>query len=699
MFKAFFLVALLLKTSIYIKATYQISFFKVSLFFVAIVLVWSCENPKLLTKGKSQSEIDSISYWVNQTNSSKLAAAQKKKFLEKAFENTVAIQSDSLKNKYLGEIAIQAEYLNIDELFKKANKESLITATRVRDLVNIGSAHWNYGNFYTDAELIDSAYYHFNKAYENFEEVKHDYWAGKMLYNMAFIQGRLKDYTGSEILIFEAISKFEKLNRYDRLYDCYNYLGLIYMELEELDKSIFYNTKALDFLSKVKNKRSYKEGSLNNLGLTYRKKKEYNKAIQNFEKAITNRNLKKVNANLYARLIDNIAYTKFLNGDTTDVFKNLNYAISIRDSLKDHSGMAISKRHLSEFYAANRDTIKAIELANEAFEMADLVDNNRDKLETLLLLSKVDKENSNKYLSEYVHLNDSLYIEERKIRNKFTRIRFETDEYIEETEKLSEQNIFIIIGSVLSLLLLAFAYIVRVQRARNKELIFEREQQKSNEEIVTLMRKQQSKLEEGRLKERHRISEDLHDGVLSKIFGTRLGLGFLNVKGNDETIEKQKFYIDELQNIEKEIRTISHELKSEILASEENFSKIIKDLVSDKSKIGNFEYRFESDKNINWDNLDDAIKVNFYRIIQEALQNIIKYARASFVEIRIELRSENIILDIKDNGTGFNIARKRNGIGLKNMRSRAAKLNGFFQIESKPKKGTHIFVECPLLKK
>ena len=338
-------------------------------------------------------------------------------------------------------------------------------------------------------------------------------------------------------------------------------------------------------------------------------------------------------------------------------------------------------------------------MANEALELADQVENNRDKLETLLLLSKVDKKNSNKYLNEYVHFNDSLYVEERKIRNKFTRIRFETDEYIEETEKLSEQNIFIIVGSVLSLLLLAFAYIVRVQRARNKELIFESEQQKSNEEIVALMRKQQSKLEEGRLKERHRISEDLHDGVLGKIFGTRLGLGFLNVNGDEATIEKHKFYIDELQNIEKEIRTISHELKSEILASKENFSKIIKDLIEDKSKIGNFEYSFESDNTINWEILDDAIKVNFYRIIQEALQNIIKYAKANIVKVAIEIKNENITLEIEDNGIGFNVARKRSGIGLKNMKSRAKKMNGHFLVESNIEGGTTIFVDCPLQEK
>lgn len=675
------------------------------MFFTTIIFFCNCENSNRLIKSQNKSQIDSISYWIKQSRNSRFTLDQKIVFLETAYENLEKIDSDSIKNKFLGDIAIETEGLNIDDLFKESNKKSLDISIKLKDYLNIGSAHWNYGNYYTDNQLIDSAYFHFNKAFENFDKVKHNYWAAKMLYNMAFIQGKFKDYTGSEILIFEAISKLEKVDekvrvkKFANLYQCYNYLGLIYMELEEFDKAIIYNNTALDFLTKVKDKRWYREGSLNNLGLTYQKKREYDKAIESFELAVNNRNLKKINISFYARLVDNIAYTKFLSEDTVNVYKGLNDAFLIRDSLKNHSGIAISKRHLSEFFAANRDTVKAIELANEALELADQVENNRDKLETLLLLSKVDKKNSNKYLNEYVHFNDSLYVEERKIRNKFTRIRFETDEYIEETEKLSEQNIFIIVGSVLSLLLLAFAYIVRVQRARNKELIFESEQQKSNEEIVALMRKQQSKLEEGRLKERHRISEDLHDGVLGKIFGTRLGLGFLNVNGDEATIEKHKFYIDELQNIEKEIRTISHELKSEILASKENFSKIIKDLIEDKSKIGNFEYSFESDNTINWEILDDAIKVNFYRIIQEALQNIIKYAKANIVKVAIEIKNENITLEIEDNGIGFNVARKRSGIGLKNMKSRAKKMNGHFLVESNIEGGTTIFVDCPLQKK
>lgn len=665
-----------------------------------IPILFSCEKPNEVSKNKNNFKTDSITFWIAQSKQSKVSIDQKKEALEKAYTFTQELVSDSIKNNYLAEIAIEAEYEDFDALFITVNKEYLNLASKRKDYYKMGDAHWNYGNYYTDVEVIDSAYYHYHKAYENFELSKHDYYTAKMLYNMAFIQGRLKDYTGSEVLIFQAITKFEKENRNDRLYECYNYLGIIYIELEEFDRAIYYHNTALKYLdrSKITNKIKYKEASLGNLGSVYQKLNNYEKAIEYYENALKSRDVKNQDPIFYARLIDNIAYTKFLRGDTINIVEDLYKSLRIRDSLNNISGVAICKRHLSEFYAVKKDTVLAVKFAHEAFGLAAQLDNNRDKLETLLLLSKVDSQKSNTYLKEYVHLSDSLQVEDRKIRNKFTRIRFETDEYIQETEKLSQQNLLILIGGFLTILFFSFVYYLRVQRTRNKELMFEKEQQKSNQEILSLMIKQQTKLEEERLKERHRISEDLHDGVLGKIFGTRLGLGFLNVKGDEATIEKHKYYIDELQTIEKEIRTISHELKNEILSSKEDFSKIIKDLIEKISNLQSFKHKFYCDDTIYWEIIKDDIKINLYRILQEALQNIIKYAKATKVEIKITLKDNNIELLIKDDGIGFNIKEKRKGIGLKNMKSRTDKINGTLKINSLKNGGTTIFVKCPMQK-
>ncbi|WP_111706960.1 tetratricopeptide repeat-containing sensor histidine kinase [Lutibacter citreus] len=670
--------------------------------FIIVIPIFSCcSNSINSSKSNELIKYDSIKYWIEQSKLYETSLTQRANALENAHNLTSEINQDSIKLIYFEEIAFQAESQNIDSLFIKVNRESLDLALKLTDYFKMGYIYWNYGNYYTDIKVVDSAYFHYSKAYSAFKKAKdnpkYKFYSAKMLFNMGFILSGMKDYTGSEVALFEAIPAFEKENKFKDLYQCYNLLGIIYYNLEEFDKAVYYHNKALEFLEKVEYVGNSKEVNLSNLGLVYQKLKNYGKALENFNKSMEYRNLKNQDPKFYASLIDNIAYTKFLRGDAENIKDDLYNALKIRDSLNYLSGVVVSKRHLSEFYALKKDTIKAISLANDAFNLAGEVGNNRDKLETLLLLANVDKKNAGIYLTDYVKINDSLQVQERKIRNKFTRIRFETDEYIQETEKLSQQKLFISLGGFLTILFLSFAYVVRVQRIKNKELLFEKEQQKANEEIYSLMLKQQTKLEEGRLRERHRISEDLHDGVLGKIFGTRLGLGFLSVKGDEETITKLDTYIDELQNIEKEIRSISHELKNDILSSKEDFFNIIEDLIEKKSNLEGLEWEFDNDEEIHWELISDSIKINFYRIIQEALQNVIKYAEASKIKVAINLIDKNIELVIKDNGKGFDETETRKGIGLKNMKSRASKLDGSFKVITSINEGTTIYINCPIL--
>jgi signal transduction histidine kinase len=665
--------------------------FQLFILVLIVTAITRCQAPNQDTAAKMV-ETDSISIWIQNAKNESINFENRKQALYKAYQQNNLQKNDSIKNSNLAKIAYEGYQLKDAVFFLKANLEAQKLSIKLRDTFGIADTHWSYGMFYLEKELNDSAYYHYYEAYKYFQVAKHEFFAGKMLYNMAIIQKDVKDYTGSEVLTFQAISIFKKLQKNNDLYLCYNLLGTVFNEIQEYDKAITYHTKALEILEK---KGKYKESSLNNLGLVHQKQGDYKKAITYFNQALENRNLKNQDINLYSKIIDNLAYTKFLSGDTANLPQEFYLALNIRDSINYTSGIIMSKLHLAEFYTKYADTAKALLNAEEVHKLAEEVNNNRDVLASLLLLSKLDTKNASHYFKNYADLSDSLQIEERKIRDKFTRIRFETDEYIEETEMLSAQKMMISIGSVVALLILSLLYFLKVQRTKNKELLFEKEQQKSNEEIYSLMLKQQSSLEEGRLRERQRISEDLHDGVLGKIFGTRLALGFLNINGNDETITKHKLYVDELQNIEKEIRTISHELKNEILSSQTDFIKIVENLLNTQSEIGSFNFKIINNKAA-WDTIDNKIKINFYRIIQEAIQNINKYSKAKNVNIEFDLFNDSVYLYIEDDGIGFDTNSKSNGIGLKNMKSRVSKLNGNFDIKSAVNKGTKISIFVPV---
>jgi len=642
-------------------------------------------------------ENDNISILINKAKNNKTNIKERKSSLYKAYDLNSNQQNDSIKTRNLLKITSQAYKLNDTVFFKKSNKQAYELAYQLKDFKNIAKTHWNLGYHFTKREVLDSSYYHYYQAYNYYRIIKNENNAAKMLFGMAFSQGRLKDYVGSETSLFNAISILKPLNDFKLLYKCHNFIGSIYKDIGEYERSILFHKKALINLKHVKNKKTYREGVYNNIALIYQKQGNYIDAIANFNIALSNDSLFYKNINLYARLKDNLAYTRLLNGDTLYVKEALLHSLKIRDSVKNISGVVINSLHMAEYYLKTKDTITALHYAKTANKLAtNITTNNRDILASLQLLSTIDPENSKQYFNEHSVLSEQLEQKERKLRNKFARIRFETDEKIEEVNELSLQRTLIITASVALITIILLLYFIRHQRGKHRELKLKTEQQQANEEIYKLMLKQQTKLEEGRVKERHRISEELHDGVLGKIFYTRLGLGFLGTEVSDKAIAKHKEYIHELHEIEKEIRAISHELKYELLAPEANYIQLIDYLASTQSSVGAFEYHIEQDDTMYWSAISDVVKINLYRIVQEAFQNINKHAKASTVHISFSLKDDILGLAIHDNGIGYDSTEKANGIGLENISSRVKKLNGTFAIESNPNKGTHLTIRIPI---
>lgn len=620
-------------------------------------------------------------------------------YLYKADSLNSRINNDLIQNRNLLKISYQAYKLKDTNLFKETNLKAYKLSNKLKDTFGLADTHWNFGAFYGDKERLDSSYYHFFQAYKYFELLKHQNYSAKMLYNMAFIQSRTTDFIEAEAKLFQAISKNKSINKYKSLIRCYSLLGSIYSEIEDFENSISYHEKALDELERLKDNSTFKERILNDLGVTFQLKKEYGKSISYFKEALNNDSLKQLDVNLFAKTLDNLSYSKLLLGDTLDVKLNFEESLKIREQENNYSGIVINKIHLAEYHIVNKDTLKAIKSLKEAYNLAKKVKNNRDVLSSLKLLSKIEIDSSSSHLKKYVSLSDRLKKEERQLNNTFARIRFETDEYIEKAEKLRLQKSLLFLSIIALLLIFSLAYFIRIQKNKNKELLFQSQQQLANEEIYKLLLVQKSKLEEGRVKERQRISEELHDGIIGKIFGARIGLGFLNIEGDKETQDKHDKYLDNLQKIEEEIRDISHKLKSEILSTKDDYISIIEDLVREKSELGNFDYQIFNEDPIHWNEASEEIKINIYRIIQEVLQNILKHSQAKQVKLKFKKIKENLILEIIDNGIGFDVKNSKKGIGLKNIKSRINKLEGNIELNSDVKRGTSIKLKVPINKK
>lgn len=663
-----------------------------------VLLFFSCNKEKQSTHlNGTVPESDSIQIWIKNGSDVNLPLKTRKEFLQKAYNNTTIEFNDSLRLSYYAQLSLA--YLKTQDSinFRNANKSARILSEERKDSTIMAELHWDLGDFYNINFMQDSAYYQYGQAAKIYYHLNDSFTEGRMLLQMASVQKNIKDFTGAEINLIEAIELFLPLKKYKQLFLSYNLLGAISKSLREYEQSRNYFAKAAEFLNKMPREEmgEYPNTLSNNIGNSYKEQGEYLKAIPYFNKVVKTDSMLFKDPKKYSLALDNLAYSQFKTGKMKISEANLREAldINIRENAVDQ--IAMSHYHLAEFYLAKRDTTDAMANAQDALELAKQNNDNQLILETLKLYPLLDPENAPAYLKEYLILNDSLQEEDRKIRNKFARIRFETDEFIAENQLLARQR-QLWIGIALGLLLLAISIVVIIsQRSKNRNLRFQQQQQEANQEIFNLMLAQNQKMEEGKQSEQKRISEELHDGILGQMNGIRMMLLGLNKKVDENAISMRGEAIEKLQGVQEEIRTISHELNDASYQKFHNFIISLEDLLKGICEVANIDYDLDYDEGLDWDALSGNIKINLYRIIQESLQNCIKHAFANKVNLKLDSTDHMLKVSLKDNGRGFDNKKKKKGIGHKNITSRVHKLNGEWSIKSKPGKGTVVTVKVP----
>ena len=358
--------------------------------------------------------------------------------------------------------------------------------------------------------------------------------------------------------------------------------------------------------------------------------------------------------------------------------------------------LTIASSKLALTKKAKNDTTIALQYNEEANRLAKESNYNKELLQTLDFYTELKPKEGLKYAKEYIKISDSLQQQERLTRNKLARIEFETDEIIVEKEAISNRFRIILISSLLIISFGILFYIILYQRSKHRELLFSQEQQMANEEIYKLMLDKQDELEEAKKKEQLRISQDLHDNILNKLASIRFNLFALTQKPDETVIKRSIEYIDKIQSVESEIRTVAHELNFESFLNKGNFKSILEQLLQNQKETYDTicESTISSDEAI--ESLSALVKMNIYRIIQETLNNINKHAKATLISITLSIDEGFLYLSIKDNGVGFKVSKLKSGIGLKNMESRAVSINGRLKISSEINNGTKVSLKVKL---
>jgi signal transduction histidine kinase len=627
------------------------------------------------------------------------------KFAKRAVELSEATKIDSIilrSRRILSTVYLYQEDL---KSFGKINYKNINTAKQLKDSLSIAIASNNLGYYHLqNTKENDSAYYYYSKAVAIYDRINELLRQVGALSNLSLIQQNEKDYFGSEENAIKALKLLDDLPKtegnLDAAYILYNRLGILSLNLRQYDKSLEYHEKAIGISNRMDNGYYNKYLSIHNEASVYRKKEDYKKALELYRELLEQKELFEIDPILYPLIIDNIAFTKFEAGDKDyDNIENmLKKAYKLIDSL-DHpiTKLAITI-DLSKFYKGQNKLDSSLHYANESYKLAKETSSNDILLESMVILSKLKPgEEGKKYLNEHIKLSDSLLQHERGIRNKFARVQFETDQIEQENERIAQQRFWLLMISSVLLVTLFLLYIIITQRAKNKELKFEREQQQTNEEIYNLMLTQQDKLDEARAHEKLRISKEIHDGILGRLFGTRLSLDTFNLKDGEEAAKKRLQYINDLKGIEEDIRKISHDLNTDFVAGS-GFMDIVETLIQNQTEAYQLTYEFYYSDDINWEDITNKTKIHVYRILQETMQNIYKHAKASHIKISFHLKNSLILLSIGDNGKGFAVNKSKKGIGLKNINARVDEVNGTVQFDSEIDKGTTITIQIPYSK-
>jgi len=520
-------------------------------------------------------------------------------------------------------------------------------------------------DFY-EKEVYDSAYVYFNKAYSEFIKNMNKNQAAKCLINMGYISYYKGDWFGSQELIISSIKLLNPRIKDERetLSSAYNILGQSTHELGNYKEAINYYQKAIDFSTE----KDVYIINQNNIANSYRYDSQYDKAINIYEELLKDKTTIE-NPKEYARITDNLAYTKWLKDNKSNVVNELNKALNIRLKENDLWGQNASYAHLTDYFS-NLDHKKALDYAYKRKQIAFENKSVDDKLEVyqqLILLE--NPTNAKQYFEAYQKLNDSIQLERNRAKNQFALVRYDSEKNRADFLKAEAENekkkndilkLYILIG--LLIVLFVFGY-----------FLYRKRKQKLEQEKVLEVKKTELK-----------YSKKVHDKVANGIYHVMSDIENKSEFNRDEILDK-------LEVVYEISRDISYDKIDE--NQQDNFAEKLAQLISSYDSEQVKIYLIGNDKEL-WRNVQDYAKTEVFLVMQELLTNMKKHSEASRVILNFKKENQQIIINYSDDGIGISDLKPKNG--LQNTVSRISNLNGDVIFETENVNGLKIKIIFPI---
>ncbi|MHA7131733.1 tetratricopeptide repeat-containing sensor histidine kinase [Algoriphagus namhaensis] len=520
------------------------------------------------------------------------------------------------------------------------------------DSVKIFGTLTNLGSVYQRAFQSDSAMSNYLQALDFFERNGYDRNADMIRNNIGVIYLEMRNYPKALDILKEVVA-YRKENGDDyNLAMTYTNLGSIYKNLKEFDLSEKVYLDALGIFKEYDDV-YYTATTYNNLATLYNAQKKSELALQ------------------YG-----------LSGLELAEQAGASYDYALLES-----NLAQSYQDLKDFPRSRAYYLRSIAHFKEQNAEADLASMYLLMAPVYAALGMPDS--SAFYTEAYIALNKKLTEQEIEKLSTDLETRYQTEKKDLEiaSQKLQIRNRTIqLAGSLILALVLGFlGYLLFAQqRLKNRQLQQEAELKTALAQIET-----QNKLEEQRLL----ISRDLHDNIGAQL--TFIISAIENLKYFDPIKEQLTPRYDTIAGFTKqtirELRDTIWAMNAGQITWEQLSGRINDYLMTAKASDSKITFRLIGEEAVEKSlRLDSTTGIQIYRIIQEAIQNAMKYAKATEVQVEITQSADGMVLVVRDNGVGFDESEINAGNGLANMRKRAEELNGNLQIKSIPGEGTEV---------
>jgi two-component system NarL family sensor kinase len=405
-------------------------------------------------------------------------------------------------------------------------------------------------------------------------------------------------------------------------------------------------------------------------------------------------------------LYSNIGNLYFYNGKFSQSMGYYSRSLAIREQQGDRVGIATSYVNIANVYRQQGNLQKAEEMLLKAVELSKTLNFKqglRDAYQALFDVNNDKKQyvSAIAYYRLYDNYKDSILNETSARQTAEIQTKYETEKKEQQINILHNQSVIqqlqinkrnttIIIICIIFIVAVAFGYLFynryRLQQVAILQNAVIRQQDLATKGII-----------DAEENERKRIAGDLHDGVGQLLSATRMNLDILLERmkqTDDENLDlafKTMAMVDESC---KEVRTIAHQMMPNVLLKM-GLVSALRDFVN---KIDSHRLKIVLETSGLENRLNNNVEVVLYRVIQETVNNVIKHAKATLLDVQLMMEGGEVSVTIEDNGVGFDTSDREQfeGIGLKNIITRVEYLKGTVDISSSPGAGALVAILIPL---